>query len=229
MNKKNIKIGVLGGIGPEATGIFYLKLIRKLQKLKFIKNNTDYPNIIINSIPAPELIKYENITKKNLKIYKNGLIELSLLNPDFIIIVCNTIHIYYNYLQKNIPIPILNLKEFINNKLLNEKIKNITVFGTQNTIKEKLYKFDGFNYINPSEEDCIILNDIIFNFNKGYKKDIQIKKMVFLVEKYLAMGSQKIILGCTEFSAILNKIKLPVINTLDALVDLTIMEIEKRK
>ncbi len=50
------KIGILGGIGPEATGHFYLKLIKRLQETGRIKRNTDYPQIIINSIPAPELV-----------------------------------------------------------------------------------------------------------------------------------------------------------------------------
>ena len=38
-----MKIGVFGGIGPEATGIFYNDLIRRLQDKKLIKNNKGFP------------------------------------------------------------------------------------------------------------------------------------------------------------------------------------------
>ena len=54
--KNNFKIGILGGIGPEATGEFYNKLIKRLQEKDLIKSNKDFPQIFINSIPAPELI-----------------------------------------------------------------------------------------------------------------------------------------------------------------------------
>ena len=97
----------MGGIGPEATGEFYLKLIHKLQEKKLIKSNKDFPQIIINSIPAPELIQ-NKISNKDLKQYINGLKELDKLKPDFIVMICNTIHLFYNNLQKYIKTPIID-------------------------------------------------------------------------------------------------------------------------
>ena len=58
-------IGVLGGIGPEASVEFYAKLVKKLQESGMIKRNEDFPKIIINSIPAPELVG-EKIRKKDI-------------------------------------------------------------------------------------------------------------------------------------------------------------------
>ena len=44
------KIGLLGGIGPQATGYFYSSLITKLKNSGKINNNADFPNIdYINS------------------------------------------------------------------------------------------------------------------------------------------------------------------------------------
>lgn len=74
----NKKIGILGGIGPEATGGFYLKLISKFQEKKLIRSNRDFPQIIINSIPAPELI-YEKVSIRDLRPYLQGLGELDCL------------------------------------------------------------------------------------------------------------------------------------------------------
>ena len=70
----NYKIGILGGIGPEATGEFYNKLIKRLQERGLVKSNRDYPHIIINSIPAPELI-YDKISDEDLNPYIKGLKE----------------------------------------------------------------------------------------------------------------------------------------------------------
>jgi aspartate racemase len=105
-----IRIGVLGGIGPEATGEFYSKLIAKLQEKGLIKSNKDFPQIVINSIPAPELI-YDEISDEELKVYIDGLKELDEFGVDFIVMVCNTIHLYYDKLQREVKTPILNLRE----------------------------------------------------------------------------------------------------------------------
>src|SRR3989338_5655614 len=98
---KQIKIGVLGGIGPEATGLFYLKLIKRLQDSGLIRDNQDFPQIIINSIPAPELI-FDKVENTDLEVYENGIQELDKMNPDFIVMVCNTIHLYHQSLQSKI-------------------------------------------------------------------------------------------------------------------------------
>lgn len=72
------KIGVLGGIGPEATAEFYLKFIRTLQRQGIIERNEDFPQILINSIPAPALI-YDEISDEELNPYVDGLKELDCL------------------------------------------------------------------------------------------------------------------------------------------------------
>src|SRR3989338_7494975 len=104
MSHKNITIGILGGIGPEATGNFYLKLISEIQKQKLVKSNKDYPRIIINSIPAPELTS--KVNKAQLTDYVYGLKSLEKYGADFIVMVCNTIHLYRDSLQREVNISI---------------------------------------------------------------------------------------------------------------------------
>ena len=83
MLAKTIKIGVLGGIGPEATATFYFELIQRLQAEGLVKDNTDFPQILINSIPAPELV-FNKTTEKDLRPYEEGLKELDSFGVDFI-------------------------------------------------------------------------------------------------------------------------------------------------
>ena len=215
----NSKIGVLGGIGPEATGEFYNKLIKKLQEKGLIKSNTDFPQIVINSIPAPELI-YDKITDSELKQYINGLKELDRFGVDFIVMVCNTIHLYYDKLQKAIKTPILDLRKELNKLLIKKDIKSALIIGTQNTIKQGLYRFEGIKTFEPQE--IKELTDSIFNFNKGINKQLQIQRVRKICQTYLDKGAETIILGCTEFAVMLGKENIPKINTIDVLVDATI-------
>ncbi len=197
-----MKIGILGGIGPEATGMFYLRLIARLQKDGLIKRNTDFPNIIINSINAPELI-FERINKKQLLPYINGLKQLENNNVDFIIMVCNTIYLYYDYFQNIINTKIIDLRGLIKERLEKENITKITILGTPNTLKKGLYNFKNINIVNLENKEIKQISKAIFNFNKGVNKNMQIKKCEDIAKKYQDNGS-KIILGCTEIAVMLN-------------------------
>ena len=221
MSKTKKKIGLLGGIGPEATGNFYLTLISKFQEKCLIESNKDFPQIIINSIPAPELI-YQNISKKELESYIKGLKELEGFDVDFIVMVCNTVYLFYERLQKEIKIPIINLRKEIKNSLSNRDVKLITVLGTPAVIKEGLYEFRGIESLNLSDEEIGVLSKAIFNFNKGFNKEKQVETVKKIARKYLNRGSEIIVLGCTELALMLKGENIPKIETMDVLAEKTI-------
>lgn len=221
----NSRVGVLGGIGPESTGEFYNKLISELQNRGLIKSNRDYPQIIVNSIPAPELI-HETVSDEDLRAYRQGIEELDAQGVDFIVMVCNTIHFFYERLQKGIKTPILDLREEVRDALLEEGIKSITVIGTPTTIKKGLYRFEGIRSLDPSDEEIDCLSNAIFNFNKGIEREQQVQVSREICDKYLALGSERIVLGCTEFAVMLGAEDMPTLNTIVVLVDATIRRVQ---
>ena len=186
-----------------------------------IKSNSDFPQIIINSIPAPELI-YENVTDEDLKPYIEGLKELDEFGVDFIVMVCNTIHLFYERLQREINTPILDLRKELKRVLIERGIKCMTVLGTPLTVKKGLYEFRGIKSINPGSEELEKLSLAIFNFNRGIEREKQIQTVKEICRKYLNLGSEVIILGCTEFAVMLGDAELPVINTVDVLAEMVI-------
>lgn len=219
--RRNLRIGVLGGIGPEASAQFYSKLIEELQKKDFINKNEDFPQIVINNIPAPELVN-GIIEDKDLKPYLFGLQELDSLKVDFIVMVCNTIHLFHKELQEKISAPIIDIKKLMKNKLIFNNIKEVSILGTPSTVKEGLYSFKRFNYNNPCENELLVLGKAIENFNKGYKRALQRKFASNLASKYSKKQSA-IILGCTEVPLLLAQHKFDkevlVINSIELLVE----------
>ena len=73
-----IKIGVLGGIGPEATGMFYLKLIKKMQADGLISCNGDFPQIL-KGIADDFGIAWEEQKRRMVKAYDYTDAEGNLL------------------------------------------------------------------------------------------------------------------------------------------------------
>lgn len=221
----NLRIGVLGGIGPEATGEYYLKLIKGLQQTGLIKNNSDFPQIIVNSIPAPELVG--EISAEQLKPYKTGIRELDKYNVDVIVIVCNTLYLYYDELQSEVKTHIMDLRQEVKKRLIDKDIKRTIVLGTPSTIRKGLYKFDGIEYVNVSDQDIDQLSTSIFSYNKGKNKLLQKQLVERIARKYVDSGAEIIIIGCTELAVMLKDVNIPKIDTIDVLVEGTIEFIEE--
>lgn len=215
MSGSTVRIGVLGGIGPEATGEFYNKLIKKLQQGCLIKANSDFPQIIINSIPAPELV-HNKISETDLEAYVEGLRLLDRSGVDFIVMVCNTIHLYYDELQKKIDTPILDLREEVKKSLLDKKRK-VLVLGTPATVENGLYEFDGVEYFKITKKELRQISESILSFNRGDHSTIP----AAICKKYIRKGAQ-VILACTELALMLENEKILNINTIDVLIEATI-------
>ncbi len=224
---KPFRIGVLGGIGPEATSEFYRKFIEKLQDGGMIRQNSDYPQIIINSIPAPELIQ-ETVEPEDLEMYVKGLKELDSIGVDVIVMVCNTIQVYLPQLQQEVKTTILNLPEEVEKNLREKETKSVLILGTMNTISQGLYSFPGFRLFVPSREELDLLMENVFLFNKGVDKMKQVKRVKDICEKYVDLGAEVVLLGCTEFAVMLEGAQFSCINTIDVLVE-AVVELCKSK
>lgn len=222
----NVKIGVLGGIGPEATGEFYLKLVRGLQQSGLIGCNKDFPQILVNSIPAPELVM-DDISDEQLTSYKNGLKELDNFGVDFIVMVCNSIHLCLEQLQLGVRAPIIDLREKVRQKLVEKGAKKLAVLGVSSTISKGLYRFKEFEYIDLPEQLINELGPAIVKYNKGEEKDKQQQIIESISKDCLRRGADIILLACTEIAVMLKDDNLPKIDTLDVLAQSTVSEIIK--
>lgn len=154
--------------------------------------------------------------------YVEGLKELEKFGADFIVMVCNTIHLFYDRLQKEVNVPIIDLRKELKNFLIRNGIKSALVIGTPNTIRKGLYRFEGVKTFEPDDEEIKLLSEAIFIFNKGVDRDKQVEKVRGICRKYFNLGAETVILGCTEFAVMLKDEKITKINTIDVLIDAVI-------
>ncbi|MCX6811908.1 MAG: aspartate/glutamate racemase family protein [Candidatus Berkelbacteria bacterium] len=207
------KIGLLGGIGPESSAKFYELLIKKVQSLG-VESNTEYPYIILESVPAPELF----LENPDLTMYKQGVKNLEKAGANFIVIICNTAHIFINEFKELVNIPIIDLNKETEKVLKRNKIKSITVFGSRRTIN-KLFRFQDILLHKISAEDSKVIDEIILKYNRGENKRKLEEKFVKIINKY----SQKdILIACTELSTISRNRGLEHLDTFDILLDATL-------
>ena len=227
-NKKilgDCRIGILGGIGPEATGTFYLNIIKKIQEKFDLKSNTEFPKIFINSINAPELI-HSNVSKSELQSYVDGLRELDKFNPDFIVMACNTIHLFHTELQKTTHARILDMQNEINAELKRRRIKSFLILATPMTTYGNLYAVDGAKCFRPNKNELEEIANYIKRYNSGHISKRDMKNFRKIINKYRKLGAESVILGCTELSLLAKDMEVPKIDAMDIMVEATLNKID---
>jgi len=137
MNQKII--GILGGMGPEAT----LDLFHKIIKLTYAEKDQDHLRIIIDNNPKiPDRTDAISGTGKDPlpKLIVTAQI-LEKAGADFIIIPCNTAHYFISEIQQSIKIPILNMIKETASYVKNvfPSFKKVGLFASKGTYKAKLY------------------------------------------------------------------------------------------
>jgi aspartate racemase len=216
-------IGILGGMGPEATADLFSRIIRETPARKdqdhlrvIVDNNPKIPDrtaaILGEGVsPLPEMVK----TAKNLE--KAGV--------DFIIMPCITAHYYYEELRKSVKIPVLNMVELTAQTISKNfpKAKRAGLLGTTGTVKGKLFdeslgKF-GVEMIYPSDAFQRKIMEAIYDYIKA-GKILEGRKIVVDVANHLIeLGAEVIICGCTETSLVLKNgdITKPVVDPMQIL------------
>ena len=154
----------------------------------------------------------------DLSLYKQGLAELDMHDVDFIVMVCNTIHLHLETLQNCVRAPIVDLRELLKRDLEKRNLTKVTIIGTPSTISCGLYSFEGMQYVNPCLDDLHVLTSSIFEFNRGNNKEFQRERAMEIVQRCLDEGAEMPVFACTEFAVMFDGM-MEGISTMDLLVE----------
>lgn len=220
-NKKQI-IGILGGMGPQASA-HLLDLFINLSISEFgAKNDNDFPEILLDSVSVPDFISSVNNRKISLKILKERVIFLNKIRPSCMAIACNTAHILLSDLQSVSKAPFISMVEEVSKAVCKNGIKKVGILGTPMTIKEKLYETNldkfGIESIIPVGAELGALEKIIRNVIAGLASNKDKIIISSIANNLVKRGAQGIILGCSELPLIFpKKQNFPVFNSLEIL------------
>jgi len=218
MEAKAKIVGIIGGMGPEAT----LDLFYKIIKATPVKKDQDHIHIIIDNFPQiPDrtaflLGKGENPLPYILKSVKT----LEKANVDVLCMPCNTAHYFVEDIRNATRLPFISIIESTLNKIKSrfKNSKNIGLLVTDGTIigrvYHKVFEVEGYKIITPSEEKQNEVMKIIYSIKAG-KIEENAQTFEEIVEHMKFLGSELAVLGCTEFPILLKYFK-PSIPLVDA-------------
>ncbi len=206
-------IGVIGGLGPEAT----VDLFSKIIKATPAQYDQEHLRIIVDNNPKiPDRVK---------AIFENGedpapsLIEtarnLERAGAQLLLIACNAAHYYYDAIVESVSIPVLHIMEETASHCRRQfpQIKTFGLLAGSSTIELGLYpnafkRIQG-RILNPKTEDQKKVLDCIYKIKAGDSGSSVKAELLRVVQNLHTMGAEAIILGCTEIPLLLKDGDLP--------------------
>jgi aspartate racemase len=197
-------VGVMGGMGPEAT----VDLLRKIIKHTPVKIDQDHLRILIDNNPqVPCRVKAileggEDPSPQLIQMAKN----LEKWGAHFIVIPCNTAHYYAPEIEKHVNIPIINMVKETVKEITKKGVESVTLLASSAVIETGLYsnllEQSKISYTLPSPYYQELLMNVIFNVKSGNLTTAK-DDLTKILQNAISEGSDSIILGCSELPIIL--------------------------
>lgn len=197
------KLGILGGMGPESTLLYYKEIATRFKKRD---ENGHFPALTIETVNMYEMLgyckaeKYEELADYLLK----GIYNLERSGVDFIVLASNTPHVVFETLQSKANLPLLSIVEPTYKAIQSQGLEKIAWLGTRFTMEQpyfrKLFIENDIDVIVPNEEerkyiDTVIAEELEFGIVNNDSKN-RINKIIQRL--ILEENIEAVVMGCTE-------------------------------
>lgn len=199
---KQAKLGVLGGMGPQASQTFYQFV---LDRTDASKDQEHVPTLILSDTGMPDRTA-AILSGNTAPLYSRMLDGARLLEKcgcTVLAIPCNTSHYLVDRLQGEIGIPILHMIRETAKLLAAQGKKRPGVLATDGTIRTGLYQKEfaalGLEAAVPDPDTQKLVMSIIYDEIKQGEKGSR-EKFARIDKAIRRLGCDCAVLACTELS-----------------------------
>ena len=194
-------VGILGGMGPEATVLLMQKVINSVDAEDdghhipmVVHQNTQVPSRILRVL--------ESQGQDPSPILQRMALDLQNLQCDFLAMPCNTAHYYHSAISKSLRIPLLNMVELSVAQLSQGNLKKIGILASPAVklvgVFDKSFEKSGLKF-QFSKNDSNMIN-MIKNIKRGEVGQSVIDIFRFESSQLLNDGCDALLIACTELS-----------------------------
>jgi len=220
------RIGILGGMSPESTTIYY-EYITRTYRERF--GDHSYPEILVYSVSFQEFVNWMREDRWDLITEKivEGITHLHKGGADFGLIGTNTMHAVFDEVEKRSPMPLISIVDATAEEVRKEHLKVVGLLGSTFTMGGDFYKRKLLSYsiqtLVPEKKDQEHINRIIFEeLVNGQILQSSRRGFIRVIEDLKDRGVQGVILGCTEIPLLIREEDVDV-----KLFDTTVIHAEK--
>lgn len=226
--KKERTVGVLGGMGPDATVDFMAKVL----KMTPAERDQDHIRMLVDH--DPKIPSRQNISVADDARVREMLAtmaeRLEAAGADFLVLVCNTAHGWLDRAQQRVSIPFVSIIDetvrVIGTRYPN--VKNVGILATPACLELGLYQdalenagLTALPVEDASRKELMMLIDRV----KAGEQDKAVSNgMATIARSLIEQGADAIIAGCTEIPLVLHapQLTVPLINSTDELARRTV-------
>jgi aspartate racemase len=153
------------------------------------------------------------IKAKNSQACLNHLISsakrLEKSGVDFIVIPCNTVHMYINEVKKSVKIPVLSIIDESLAYLKKNSCDEIGMLATSSTLNSGIYSKAfikmGISVQIPSVKNQKIINEIIYKIISNSHTEEDKCQLENIMDEFYTNGARAILLACTDLQVAVKK------------------------
>ncbi len=222
--KQHNMIGIIGGMGPQASNELYRLLIEGAKRKYGARNNDDFPEIIIDSVPVPDFLSDTKKMEEAAGILDDRVRRLTNYGVSAITMACNTACILSDRLQKQTPVPFVSVIDEVVREVSKNNTK-VLLLASPTSLRLGLYQLAlsryGLSYIVPPKKYHPELEYVIRGVIEGGERGFLMEKLVRITENILEKESvQAVVLGCTELPLVFpSNYRFPVYSSLSILAE----------
>ena len=228
MSKEQKTVGVLGGMGPEATVDFMAKVIA----LTDASCDQDHVRMLVDHNP--------HVPNRQDAILGDGedpgpvladmAADLEASGADFLVIPCNTAYVFEDAILAATHIPLISIIG-VSIAAAQERApdaERIGVLATDGCLKSGVFQAGleaaGLEAALPTGDELRELMALVKTIKAGKHTDDTGRAMTSLAEALVARGAGAVIAGCTEIPLVLDQdaVSVPLISSTDALASITV-------
>lgn len=222
-------VGVIGGMGPEATVDFMRRVIRSTPA----NDDSDHIRMIVDNNPKiPSRIKalIDGTGESPGPAMAKMAVNLASQGAGVIVIPCNTAHFYYDEVSAAVEIPVLNMIDLTVEAVISEnpEIKTAGLLASDAVIKTGLYakafQDRSISLCIPSPRFQENLMSSILRIKRGDVGPGVKDGLTTAADDLIKQGARVLLVACTELSIIADGVALGarVYNTSQALAEATV-------
>jgi aspartate racemase len=202
-----LRIGILGGLTPESTVTYYQHIVRTWQQRH---GDHRYPEIVIYSVSFQRFEDWMEAGEWDAiaGALGEGLRRLAAGGADFAVIATNTMHLLFDRLASESPIPLLSIVEATAQAIDSAGLRTVGLLGTRFTMEKPFYAnglaSHGIATLVPDKPEREEIHRVIMQeLAMGTLRAESRQRYLAIVEGLVARGAQGIVLGCTEIPLLL--------------------------
>lgn len=221
-------VGVLGGMGPEATLAFYGNLIAATPATR----DQDHLQVIINSNPripdrtAAVLGKGPSPVPAMLA----GIEALARAGAAFVVIPCVSAHIFIEEIRKDAALPVTSILDVVADAIAwhPKGIRSVGLVATEGTVRAGVFArrlaAGGIDVVCPSAADQDVVSAAIYDVKAGAtpaRRRAIADDLLSVSDRLVASSAQGLVLGCTEIPLVFPRasVGVPVFDSLKLLAE----------